>query len=106
VRYVPLAIALALAGAPVAWADEAEVSPRAAALEAACMRMVTECAAARQAANRDPMTIENPPGVLWKTTSPAATRHVVNAIAIARDIRRQFGTLPEPCARACDGFLR
>ena len=105
-RPAPLVIALALAAVPTVRADDTAASSRAAALEAACMRMVSECAAARRAANRDPMTVENPPGVLWKTTSPAATRHVVNAIAIARDIRRRFGTLPEPCARACDGYLK
>jgi hypothetical protein len=52
------------------------------------------------------MVVERPPGVLWKTTSPAATRHVVNAIAIARGIRQQYGALPPACARACDDLLK
>jgi hypothetical protein len=109
---VRLATLIAVAGLLVASgrarseAPTAPTAPARSALETACIRLVTECAAARAAANRDPMTVEHPPGVLFKTTSPAATRHVVNAIAIARGIVRQYGALPPGCARACDGFLR
>jgi len=103
-----MAVVGALAVVPRARSDEAATTPipPKSELEVACIRMVTECAAARAAANRDPMTVEHPPGVLFKTTSPAATRHVVNAIAIARGIRQRYGRLPPGCARACDGFLK
>ena len=99
-----MALVGALIGAPVARCDDA--ASRNAALEAACVRLVTECAAARKATDRDPMVVEHPPGFLWKTTSQAATRHMVNAIAIARDIRQRFGGLPLACAKACDGVLK
>ena len=108
-RLVRLLIVVGTLVAPrFAWSDQPATPavPAKTALEAACIRLVTECAAARTAANHDPMVVEHPPGVLFKTTSPAATRHVVNAIAIARDIRRRYGALPPACARACDGFLR
>jgi hypothetical protein len=103
-----IAVAGMLAASGRAGSDvpAAPTAPERSALEAACIRLVTECAAARAAANRDPMTVEHPPGVLFKTTSPAATRHVVNAIAIARGIVRQYGALPPGCARACDGYLK
>jgi hypothetical protein len=103
-----MAVVGALVAPQLAWSDEAAATadPAKTALEAACIRMVMECAAARTAANRDPMVVEHPPGVLFKTTSPAATRHVVNAIAIARGIRQRYGALPPACARACDGFLK
>jgi hypothetical protein len=103
-----MAVVGALLVPPLAKSDQAATTapPPKNELEVACIRMVTECAAARAAANRDPMVIEHPPGVLFKTTSPAATRHVVNAIAIARGIRQRYGWLPPGCARACDGFLK
>lgn len=99
-----LAAVLALAGGVSA--GDTPPPSRSEALEAACLRLVAECSAARKAANHDPMVVEHPPGVLYETTSPAATRHVVNAIAIARDIRRRFGALPPACAQACDGLLK
>jgi hypothetical protein len=103
-----MAVIGSLVAPPLARSDQpvATAVPPKSELEAACIRLVTECAAARAAADRDPMVVEHPPGVLFKTTSPAATRHVVNAIAIARDIRQRYGALPPGCARACDGFLK
>ncbi|HWP64867.1 MAG TPA: hypothetical protein VNO26_03010 [Candidatus Limnocylindria bacterium] len=103
------AVACVLAGAALSAAGPAataEPTSRDAALEAACVRLVAECEAARRTADRDPKVIEHPPGVSFKVTSPSATRHAVNAIAIARNIRRRFGTLPPACAKACDDILK
>jgi hypothetical protein len=95
---------LACGGA--ALAAEAAPQSRDAALEAECVRLVGECIAARQATDRDPNYVEHPPGVVFKVTPPEATRHMVNAIAIARDIRQRYGALPRACAQACDGVLK
>jgi hypothetical protein len=84
--------------------DPAAASPELV-LQAECIQLLTECAAARAAAERDPMVLEHPPGVLFKVTSPAATRHVVQAIAIARAMQQKYGALPA-CARTCDDLLK
>jgi hypothetical protein len=85
--------------------DKAAPSPNAE-LEAACVRLVGECVAARQATDSNPNYVEHPPGVVFKRTPPEATRHMVNAINIARDIRQRYGNLPPACAQACDGVLK
>ena len=92
-----------LAGTGVCLAD---APPPNAALEQACIRLVAECMAARQATDSQPNYVEHPPGVVFKRTSPEATRHMVNAIAIARDITQRYGALPPACAKACDGVLK
>ena len=95
-----------LAGAGTAPAGDAPAPQPNAALEQACIRLVGECMAARQATDREPNVVEHPPGVLFKRTPPEATRHMVNAIAIARDIKQRYGALPPGCAKACDDVLK
>ena len=73
-------------------------------IEADCLRLVAECQAARAAAQREGNSVEYPPGVVWKRSSPGAQRHVVQAIAIAREMQQRYGALPS-CARACDDLL-
>ena len=105
-RAVPFVLAAALARAAIASAGgKAAPSPNAE-LEAACVRLVGECMAARQATDSTPNYVEHPPGVVFKRTPPEATRHMVNAINIARDIRQRYGALPPACAQACDGVLK
>jgi hypothetical protein len=95
-----------LAGSGPCLAGDAPAPSPNAALEQACIRLVGECMAARQATDREPSVVEHPPGVLFKRTPPDATRHMVNAIAIARDIKQRYGALPPACAQACDGVLK
>jgi len=105
-RHVPLVIAAGmLAGTGTSLAGDAAPSPNAA-LEQACIRLVGECMAARQATDSEPNYVEHPSGVIFKRTPPEATRHMVNAIAIARDIKQRYGALPPGCAKACDGVLK
>jgi DNA-binding transcriptional LysR family regulator len=85
-------------------AGEAPPTQAALVLQAECVQLLAECQAAREAAKRDPTVVEHPPGVLFKTTSPAATRHVVRAIALARTMQQKYGRLPA-CARVCDDLL-
>ena len=59
-----------------------------------------------QATDSEPNYVEHPSGVIFKRTPPEATRHMVNAIAIARDIKQRYGALPPGCAKACDGVLK
>ena len=99
-----LVVAGLLAGTEMCLAGDAP-APNAA-LEQACIRLVGECMAARQATDSQPNYVEHPPGVVFKRTSPEATRHMVNAIAIARDITQRYGALPPACAKACDGVLK
>ena len=105
-RALPFALAGALVSAAVASAGGKAPQSQNAELEAACVRLVGECVAARQATDSTPNYVEHPPGVLFKRTPPEATRHMVNAINIARDIRQRFGALPPACAQACDGVLK
>ena len=102
----PCAVAGLLAGAAAALAGQTAPASPNAELEAACIRLVGECVAARQATDSTPNYVEHPPGVVFKRTSPEATRHVVNAIAIARDIQQRYGALPPACAQACDSVLK
>ena len=105
-RAFPFALAGTLACAAIASAaDKTAPSPNAE-LEAACVRLVGECVAARRATDSSPNYVEYPPGVVFKRTPPEATRHMVNAINIARDIRQRYGALPPACAQACDGVLK
>ena len=95
-----------LAGTGMCVAGDAPAPSPNAALEQACIRLVGECMAARQATDSEPNYVEHPPGVVFKRTPPEATRHMVNAIAIARDIKQRYGALPPACAQACDGVLK
>lgn len=105
-RAFPFALAGTLACAAIASAgDKAAPSPNAE-LNAACVRLVGECMAARQATDREPNYVEHPSGVVFKRTPPEATRHMVNAINIARGIQQRYGALPPACAQACDGVLK
>ena len=94
-----------LAGTGTCLAGDAGPSPNAA-LEQACIRLVGECMAARQATDSEPNYVEHPSGVIFKRTPPEATRHMVNAITIARDIKQRYGALPPACAQACDSVLK
>lgn len=103
---LPLACLLVVVAGTSARLAAGEAPPTRASLvlQAECVQLLAECQAGREAAKRDPTVVEHPPGVLFKTTSPGATRHVVRAIAIARSMQQKYGTLPA-CARACDDLL-
>src|SRR5262245_40066632 len=100
------ALAGMLACAAAALAGQAATPSPNAELEAACIRLVGECAAARKATDSTPNYVEHSSGVIFKRTPPQATRHMVNAINIARDIKQRYGALPPACAQACDGVLK
>ena len=103
----PLAalLVVALSAAAARAGEGAAAIVRARTADAECRYLVGECARARAAANRDAMYIEHPTGVVFKTTSPAATHHVLNAIDAAHAMLARHGVLAD-CVRRCDELLK
>jgi len=101
-----MTIALVLAlGGPTLAGPATRIIIEAPTIEAECRYLLDQCVRGRAARAAHRGYVEHPSGVVFATTSPAATLHIGNAVEAAAIMREKHGAPPD-CVRQCDDLLR